>query len=72
MRKVCVGCSKEFSVDSESIHCKKCDRWYCCDCWVEYNDQWFCSFLCKRGPNGEMAPDNACDECEYGDDKKVT
>ena len=39
MEKVCEGCTEVFTVDRETIHCLKCDRWYCTKCWTEYDDE---------------------------------
>jgi hypothetical protein len=64
--KRCCACQKDFVIDDSAINCLKCKRWFCCECYLECNDE-------KRGEYDQSAGNgymivNSCDNCEYGDD----
>lgn len=75
MKKLCDICLQIFEVGKGTIHCLKCDRWYCSDtsCQIEYDDQNIpCDpgeegqredatyYVLPKGPNGEFV-DEDCD-----------
>lgn len=72
----CENCGLRIADYKTSIHCLTCDKWWCDDCWYDFNDEGFpidigeprrgrC-FESPRGADGEFTPDFACDCCEYG------
>jgi len=69
----CASCDEDFPVDKLTIHCIKCDRWYCPEtsCWVDFNDESWPTdndnvqrrfWKCERGSLGEFEADG-CDNC---------
>lgn len=68
--ETCSGCSKKFMTGPNTIHCLRCDRWYCTEteCWIEWNDENMAGNCCKKGINGEYIAYD-CDECLYGNAK---
>ena len=73
MKVRCSNCRRYEKINKNTIHCTKCDRWYCERCWVDFSDECWPTdneeeakkprrFLTPRGKNGEFVCDE-CDEC---------
>lgn len=68
----CNACEREFEPDRLTIHCTKCDRYWCSEtsCWTDFcSESWPADekqrhfFVCEREASGAFAVDG-CDECE--------
>jgi len=72
--RICANyeCFSIFTIDSLTIHCNKCDRWYCSDmiCYVDCNDQPHKGYIKDTVYNGiKTQCVDCCDNCEYGDEE---
>lgn len=70
--RICANtdCFEVFTIKNNTIHCNKCDRWYCSDmaCYVDCNDEPSKGYFKDTIINDiKTQCVDYCDNCEYGD-----
>ena len=71
----CSECKNNFIPSSSTIHCLRCNRWFCENCWIDFNDEGWPDtethgnrfYKCPQGTHGEFLTSD-CEPCEYGSD----